>query len=135
MTWTYGGQPGTNPIDTVRFHIGDVVQSPQSLADGEITYLISEADEDPLRAAATAADLWAGRFAGLSASSKSVGDLSISQDYAGAATRLYDLARRLRSRLGGIAGPLIFDTRASVFAVGMDDNPGGVQGDERVRYF
>lgn len=123
MAWTYGGAPGTSPVDTVRFHIGDVVQSPQSLTDAEITYLISEASGDPLLAAANAADLWAGRFAGLSASSKSVGDLTIAQDHEGAATRLYDLGRRLRARLGGISGPLIFDASPSVFAVGMDDNP------------
>jgi hypothetical protein len=134
MTWSYGGTPGANPVDTVRFHIGDVIQSPQSLSNEELTYLITEAGEDPLLAAATAADLWAGRFAGLSASSKSVGDLSISQDYAGAADRLYALANRLRGRLGGIAAPLIFDTRASVFAVGMDDNSTSGSADY-ARYF
>lgn len=122
MAWTYTGLPATVPVDTVRFHIGDVVQTPTSLQDAEVTYLISEAGGDPLLAAANAADLWAGRFAGLSASSKSVGDLSISQDHAGAAARLYDLARRLRARLGGIAGPLIFDTSEPIFSVGMDDN-------------
>lgn len=123
-------------MDTVRFHIGDVAQSPNSLSDGEILYLITEAGGDPLAAAASAADLWAGRFAGLSASSKSVGDLSISHDHAGTANRLYDLGKRLRSRLGGISGPLIFDTRAPVFAVGADDNGGtgyGTTGE--VRYF
>lgn len=129
MAWTYGGQPGTNPIDTVRFHLGDVVQAPTSLSDGEVTYLIAEAGGDPLKAACAGADLWAGRFAGLSASSKSVGDLSIAQDHGSASQRLYDLGRRLRSRLGGIAGPLIFDTRVSVFAVGMDDNSTSGSGD------
>lgn len=129
MAWTYTGAPGTVPVDTVRFHIGDVTQTPNSLTDEEITYLISEASGDPLLAAASAADLWAGRFAGLSASSKSVGDLTIAQDHAGAAARLYDVGRRLRARLGGITGPLIFDTRASVFAVGMDDNPNSGAGD------
>lgn len=129
MPWTYGGNPAENPIDAVRFHIGDVTQTPQSLADGEVSFLISEAGGDPLLAAATAADLWAGRFAGLSASSKSVGDLSIAQDYAGAANRLYDTGRRLRARMGGITGALIFDTRAPVFGVGMDDNPTSGSGD------
>jgi hypothetical protein len=134
MAWTYGGNPGGNPVDTVRFHIGDVVQAPTSLSDAEVTFLIGEAGGDPLRAAATAADLWAGRFAGLSASSKSVGDLTIAQDHAGAATRLYSLATRLRARLGGIAGPLIFDTRPSVFAVGMDDNPAN-SAEDMARWF
>jgi hypothetical protein len=134
MAWTYGGLPGTNPVDTVRFHIGDTVQVATSLQDGEITYLITQAGNDPLLAAASAADLWAIRFAGLSASSKSVGDLSIAQDYAGAAARLQDVARRLRARLGGIVAPLIFDTSESVFSVGMTDNRSSGS-DEYARYF
>jgi hypothetical protein len=70
----------------------------------------------------------------LSASSKSVGDLSIAQDYAGAAARLQDVARRLRARLGGIVAPLIFDTSESVFSVGMTDNRSSGS-DEYARYF
>lgn len=133
MAWTYTGNPGTVGIDTVRFHIGDTTQTANSLQDGEITYLILQAAGDPLLATGPAADLWAGRFAGLSASSKSMGDLSISTDYAGQSERLYALGRRLRGRHAGVGGALIFDTRASVFAVGADDNGGGL--DETVRYF
>ncbi len=134
MSWGYSGNPGSSARDTVRFHIGDTVQAPHSLTDAEVDYLITEAGGDPLHAAATAADLWAGRFAGLSASSKSMGDVSIAQDHAGASARLYDVARRLRARLGGIGAPLIFDTRDSVFAVGMDDNPASAASDY-ARYF
>jgi hypothetical protein len=124
MAWTYSGNPASSDRDKARFLIGDVVQTPHSITDEEMQYLISEAPEPKAEmAAAEAADLWADRFAGLSASSKSVGDLSIAQDYAGASDRLHKLAARLRTRrIGGMA-PLIFDTRASVFAVGQDDNP------------
>lgn len=130
MAWSYSGNPASSDRDKARFLIGDVTQSPASITDEEFQYLISEAPEPKAEmAAAEAADLWADRLAGLSASSKSVGDLHIAQDYGAASERLHKLAARLRTRhVGGIA-PLIFDTSASVFAVGMDDNPASGSGD------
>lgn len=135
MAWTYTGNPGTVPRDAVRLHLGDTVQAPTSLTDAEIDYLLDEADGSTGLAAAAAADLWAGRFAGLSASSKSIGDMSISHDHGATSTRLYALAARLRGRHGGLAVPLMADTRPAVFAVGQDDNPGWSTGDGLARYF
>lgn len=135
MAWTYTGNPGTVPRDLVRFHLGDVTQTSTSLSDAEIDYLLTEAGGNAGLAAATAADLWAGRFAGLSASSKSIGDMSLSHDHGAAATRLQDLARRLRARHGGITGQVMWDTREAVFAVGQQDNPGWSTDDGSMRYF
>lgn len=134
MAWTYSGNPASSDRDKIRFLIGDVASTPQSLSDEELQYLISEAPEPKAEmAAAEAADLWADRFAGLSASSKSVGDLSISQDYAGTSERLHKLAARLRVRhIGGMV-PLMAET-VSQFRVGMTDNLTGGS-DDMARYF
>ena len=134
MAWTYTGNPGTVPRDAVRLHLGDTTQQPTSLQDGELDWLLTQNGNDPGLAAAAAADLWAGRFAGLSASNKSVGDLHLQQDPGAAAERLYALARRLRGRFGGIAVPLMADTREPVFAVGQLDNPVS-GGDDYARWF
>lgn len=135
MAWTYSGNPASSDRDKARFLIGDVVQTPQSITDEEMQYLISEAPEPKAEmAAAEAADLWADRFAGLSASSKSVGDLSISQDYAGTSERLHKLAARLRLRhIGGMV-PLMVET-VGQFSVGMTDNLTGRGSDDMARYF
>lgn len=135
MSWTYTQNPGSIPRDRIRFLIGDTTQSPTSLSDDELAYLLTESGNNTEMAAANAADLWAGKFAGLSASSKSVGDLQIAQDHAGACARLSATASRLRARYGGIGVALMFDTSPNVFAVGMDDNPGTGSTDSTVRYF
>ena len=123
MAWTYTANPGAVPRDKVRFLVGDVAETPQSLADGEVDYLITLYPGSPELAAAAVAESMADRYSGLSATSKSVGDLSLSTDYGSTAMRFAALARRLRTRSYGIAIDLMADTSDKVFHLGMHDFP------------
>lgn len=122
MTWSYGGDPSTSTKDRVRYLLGDTKETAQSLTDEEIAYELTIAEDDAVKAAIAVAESMASRYAGLSGSSKKVGDVMIANDHAGTAQRFRDLARRLAARYGGIAVPLIMDTRESVFAIGAEDN-------------
>lgn len=64
-------------LDQVRFHVGDTsnVAATELLADGEITYLLTQ-ETNIYRAAASAAEAIAGKFARLA--DTSVGDVSVS---------------------------------------------------------
>jgi hypothetical protein len=73
--------------DKVRFLMGDVVQTAEvTLTDEEITYLLTTWD-GVYGAAEAGCDMLAARFSSKATTSKSVGDLSLSKDYAGAAAR------------------------------------------------
>jgi hypothetical protein len=123
MSFSYSGNPGTSPRDQVRFLIGDVTATPQSLQDAEVDYLLSQYPTSTEQAAAAAAEAMADRYAGLSATSKRVGDLSLSYDYAGTGTRFTAIARRLRQKHWGLGVALMADESEKSFAVGMDDIP------------
>lgn len=144
MTHTYGGDPGASARDWIRFKLGDTRETRASLTDTELGYLLTEAtpegmpegevDADPVvkvHAAVAAAEEMATRYSGFSASNKSVGNVSISHEYAATADRFRELADRLRALLpaeeadpAGFTGRLMAPARPSMFIIGMNDNFG-----------
>ncbi|QGJ88104.1 hypothetical protein PBI_EDMUNDO_30 [Arthrobacter phage Edmundo] len=120
MTWSYSGNPGTSHRDRIRFLIGDKVQTPQSLSDAELDYLLSEAPSAEL-AAAAAAEQMADAYSGLSVTSKRVGDLSLSMDYGRTGAKFAGTAKRLRQRYFTLGAPLMGDTSEKQFRIGQMD--------------
>lgn len=124
MAWTYTSAPATVPRDKVRFLVGDTKQTPASLSDEEITFLIAEGGDNPnqYEAAALTAEAMAARIAGNSGTSKKVGDLSINTDHGATVNRLYALARELRAKnnQGAMFLP-VYAPSPSTFSLGMDD--------------
>ena len=62
MTWTYGGDPGANDRDEVRFLCGDTDTTDQLVTDEEIAYAIDDAGNNKA-AAALICDSIAAEFA------------------------------------------------------------------------
>ncbi|ATW59905.1 hypothetical protein SEA_WALTZ_27 [Arthrobacter phage Waltz] len=129
MTWTYSGNPGASDRDRVRFLIGDRTQTPQSITDEELQYLLGET-ATPEDAAILAAEQMADSFAGLSVTSKRIGDLMLATDYGKTGDRFRATAKRLRSRYMSLGTPLMADTSPKTFSVGMTDYAPGA-GQER----
>lgn len=121
--WTYTGDPNASPRDNVRFLISDVTQTAQSLSDEEVDYLIRQYPDNIGYAAGAAAEAMADRYSGLSATSKSVGDLSISHEYGATALRFAAMAKRIRQKHHGIVVDLMADSSDKVFHLGMHDFP------------
>lgn len=93
MTFTYTGDPSVSARDRVRFLMGDVVSTAEvTLSDEEIAYLLDTWNDDVYEAARNGCEMLAARFTGKATTSKSVGDLSLSKDYAGAASRFREQA-------------------------------------------
>ena len=64
MSWTYSGDPSSSSIDQVRFLLGDTDSTDKlTLSNEEITWLISEWDNNLYFAAAAGAEQLAGQFA------------------------------------------------------------------------
>lgn len=136
MAWTYTAV--ATPKDEIRLLIGDTVADQQAtLSDEEIAYFLTAADDSVYRAAHDAALQLAGQFAKM-ASSKSVGDMSIS--YSERARELRAVASDMLDRRSTMAPPtpwvhpdsLIRATDRTVpgsggqeFWTGQHDNPGG----------
>lgn len=122
MTWSYTG-PSNNLKDRVRFELGDTKETSQSLSDEEITFLLSENDDDIWFTAADAADKLANKYLQLSATTKTVGPLTISNTSQATKSQGYrDMANRFRMRGGG--GPMIpyvKDESPNIFSIGMND--------------
>lgn len=96
MTWTYTGDPSVSDRDKVRFLTGDVVSTAEAtLSDEEIEYLLDEWANDVYDAAEAGCLMLAARFTGKATTSKSVGDLSLSKDYSGAAKQFQEQATRI----------------------------------------
>lgn len=124
MTWTYGGDPAASPVAEVRFLIGDTIETSLSLTDKEIEYLLEENDNETWQTAADSANRMAVRFVSMSSTSKKVGDLTLSYDYADTAKRYFALEAKLRRGKGGGTGaPYMADSSPHVFHIGMGDNP------------
>jgi hypothetical protein len=94
MTFTYVG-PATSDRDKVRFLIQDTDSTAPHMTDEEINWLISEW-ADVYDAAANAADVLAGQYAHKSDYSKSVGDLSLHENFSHQSMRFAALATSLR---------------------------------------
>lgn len=123
MTWGYSGNPASSDRDRIRFLIGDTRETAQSLQDGELDYLLST-HPTPEAAAASAAEAMADRYAGLSVTTKRIGDLSLSYEHGQTGARFTALARRLRQRHWGIGVELMADESPKQFSTGVHDFPG-----------
>lgn len=126
MSWTYGGNPGAEPRDKVRWLLGDKTQTSTSPTDEELEWLLEEENGNEYLAAAEAADSIAATLTGMAATSKKIGDLSLAYDYEGTGARWRALGERLRAK---VAKPVIGIPVASaaaftptLFSIGMDDN-------------
>lgn len=106
MTWTYTGQPATEPSDAVRWHLGDVDASRPLAQDEDIAFALS-LDSDPRRAAAIVATSLAARFA----RTAGITIDGISVDMAKKADEMRALATRLRAEaeggVGGLMAPVV----------------------------
>jgi hypothetical protein len=94
MTWSYSGNPNTTDRDAVRFLIGDTDYDDQLLSDEELAFVLTD-EPDVRRAASRAAEAVAAKFARRADSSKSVGDLSLSESWSQRAAQFMELASRL----------------------------------------
>ena len=90
--------------DKVRFLIGDTVSAEAHFQDEEITYLVTTWG-NVFDAAIAAAEILAGRYAHRSNYSRSVGDLSISEQFGSSATEFRSLAVSLRAQRDRLAPP------------------------------
>jgi hypothetical protein len=113
MTFTYVN-PTTSDRDKVRFLIQDTDSANYHINDEEIAWLIAEW-VDVYDAAATAADILAGRYAHKSNYHKSVGDLSMQENFADQVAHFQELARNLRL------------TRSRRYTVSWIANPAALQ--------
>jgi hypothetical protein len=102
MAFTYVAP--TSDRDKVRFLIGDTVSAEAHFQDEEITYLVTTWG-NVYDAAITAAEILAGRYAHRSNYSRSVGDLSISEQYGSSAAEFRSLAASLRTQRDRLAPP------------------------------
>lgn len=110
----------------VRYLLGDTAPSaPFSLSDAEIEYEISQAST-PRVAAANVAYKMSNLYGRESVTSKSVGDTSISRNYASVAGHYRVLALKLRSNAdrGAVAGVLWTGPTEPEFTLGKHDNNG-----------
>jgi len=99
MTFTYSGDPSTSTRNYVRFLINDVISTDALFSDEEINYVITEWSGDAYEAARELAEILIARFARLADStSKSVGDISVSESYSSKITHYKELANSLLLR-------------------------------------
>lgn len=132
MAWSYSGNPASSALDKVRFLIGDTDTNNQLLSNEEITWLLSEWNNNAYVAAANAAYSLSAEFSGKSDFSRSVGDLSLSTQYGAQAERYGALASRLMVQASSGAPPQVRyypDAEGNVFGpeeffIGMDENKG-----------
>lgn len=102
MAFTYVAP--TTDRDKLRFLIGDTVSAEAHFQDEELTYLLTTWGS-VYDAAITAAEILAGRYAHRSNYSRSVGDLSISEQFGSSATEFRSLATTLRNQRDRLSPP------------------------------
>lgn len=92
----YTGDPSRNPLDKVRFLLGDTKDSASELTDNEVQFLLDEEGQNPLRAAARGAETLASKYS-TAVVEKQVGPLRISSGTRGLtkAERYMKLAQML----------------------------------------
>lgn len=95
MAFTYI-DPSSGNRDKVRFLIGDTDSTDAHFQDEEITYLLTTWGDNVYNAAVNGAEILSGRYAHLTNYSRSIGDLSISEQYGASAQEFRKLAETLR---------------------------------------
>ncbi len=146
MTFTYSGDPSTSTRNYVRFLIHDTDSTDALFSDEELNYVISEWGGDAYKSARECAEILIARFSRLAdSSSKSVGDISVSESYSSKVTHYKELAESLLRRQMRKSPPKPFANAQALkstndrivddfntdFYVGITDNPNNVQ-DKRV---
>ena len=104
MAFTYV-EPTTDR-DKVRFLIGDTVSADAHFQDAEITYLLTT-HTTVFDAAIAGAEILAGRYAHRSNYSRSIGDLSISEQYGSSAAEFRELAKTLTGQRDSLFPPSV----------------------------
>lgn len=95
MSWTYSGDPGSSPKDTVRFLIQDTNDCDQLLQDGEIQWVLKQYNLAPMNAAIRCCEVIISKFSRLA--DESVGQVKIS--FSQKAKAFQYVLNMLRSRL------------------------------------
>ena len=99
MTFTYSGDPSTSTRNYVRFLLNDTDSTDALFSDEELSYVITEWNGDAYDAARECAEILIARFARLAdSSSKSVGDISVSESYSSKIAHYKELANSLFQR-------------------------------------
>jgi hypothetical protein len=99
MTFTYSGDPSTSTRNYVRFLISDTTSTDALFSDEELNYVITEWGGDAYSASRELAEILIARFSRLAdSSSKSVGDISVSESYSSKVTHYKELAQSLLHR-------------------------------------
>ena len=99
MTFTYSGDPSTSTRNYVRFLIHDTDSTDALFSDEELNYVISEWGGDAYKSARECAEILIARFSRLAdSSSKSVGDISVSESFTSKITHYKELANSLLTR-------------------------------------
>ena len=140
MAFTYSTDPSTSTRNEVRFLINDVDSTDVHFSDSELDYLIAEW-VDVYEICRAACETLASRFNRLADStSKSVGDISVSESYSAKSKQYTDLAenflkRRMRKTpprpfanaqaLKSTNDRLVEDYNTDAYA-GIHDNPNNV---------
>ena len=98
MTFTYSNDPSTSTRNKVRFLINDVDSADPLFNDAELDYLIAEWT-DVYETCRAACETLVARFSRLADStSKSVGDISVSESYTAKSKQYQDLAHNFLQR-------------------------------------
>ena len=99
MTFTYSGDPSTSTRNYVRFLINDTDSTDALFSDEELNYVISEWSGDAYNSARECAEILIARFSRLADStSKSVGDISVSESFSQKIQHYKELADSLLRR-------------------------------------
>ena len=99
MTFTYSGDPSTSTRNKVRFLINDTDSTDALFSDEELDYLITEWGGNVYEISRAACETLVSRFVRLSDStSKSVGDISVSESYTAKAQQYKELANSFLAR-------------------------------------
>jgi hypothetical protein len=138
MTFTYSGDPSTSTRNYVRFLLNDTDSTDALFSDEELNYVISEWGGDAYNSARECAEILIARFSRLAdSSSKSVGDISVSESYSSKVTHYKELAESLLRRQMRKSPPSPWANSESLkstddrnisdyntdFYVGITDNP------------
>ena len=146
MTFTYSGDPTTSTRNKVRFLINDTDTNDALFSDEELDYLITEWGTNVYEICRAACETLVSRFSRLADStSKSVGDISVSESFTAKSKQYQDLAnsfldRKMRKSpptMKANANSLLSTNDRSVqdyntdFYAGVHDNPNNIY-DQRV---
>jgi hypothetical protein len=138
MTFTYSGDPTTSTRNKVRFLINDTVTADALFSDEELDYLITEWGTNVYEICRAACETLVSRFSRLADStSKSVGDISVSESYTAKSKQYQDLANSFLNRKLRKAPPTMWANTDALkstddkttsdfntdFVVGQMDNP------------